>query len=187
MYRNSFPKCEKEGAYNLVPFSYFISKGKIPSKCNSCENLLEGECIRDFKKTNSYLQLDYGFCGISGNTNPVLKNKVNDIEIFVPEKCSSCDYLANYAEGFYCKKNEEEHGDFKRGLDWGDWEPKGRIQSIGKGSVNHGVSIFTNKNILTQEIIELLENSEKIKAMKIYRKLNKIETIKEAKEDIELY
>jgi len=126
-----FPACKFNGPINPpVFFTHMGAKGFIPMKCSLCQYLFEGECIRENAlKKDLYMHLDYGPCGLPGNTQPVEYtlptypppyNRESEL-IYVPFKCSICSYLTtDFVHRVYCSFEREKWGDFHRGLDWGD-------------------------------------------------------------------
>ena len=83
MHKLYFPACPVEGPIEPpVPFSHFGTRGAIPSKCGSCKLEFEGGCMRYMDKLKRYMHLDYGPCGISGPTNPVIYE--DQTSLFVP-------------------------------------------------------------------------------------------------------
>lgn len=175
MYRESFPKCVIDG--DQTPSGMLNHMGDryaIPKKCLTCKFSFEGECTRSLQLKDGYLRLDTGFCGYEGSTEPELIKKTPDgNEIFVPKKCVACKHLhSDEFRGYVCMKDKEKWGSNFRDLDWGDWEPT--YPNVGIGQA-----------IITKEVVEFVLEGKKIKALKLYRALNKIETLLEAKMEID--
>lgn len=173
MYRESFPKCKIKGSFEPVKFGHMASEGSIPHKCISCSHMFEGECLRGNTSIDGFLRLDYEPCGIDGSTEPIEIEKHQENSIFVPTKCESCSFLKkDDIRHYICSKDREIWGDFPRDLDWGNWKPDYPL-------------IGLNQSIITKDLVLFLMQKEKVKALKLYRKLNQIDTIKEAREDID--
>ena len=190
MYRRSFPKCTVEGDQSpSKKMLVMASKWALPTKCISCQYLFEGECLRDSELIGGgFLQLDYGYCGVDGPTEPfAIEEPAIGVKIFIPTKCKSCQFLyLDSIRGYVCKKDQKLWGDGFRGLDWGDWEPNYPnvgLERLGNSEVNER---FLDRVIVTEEILDLLMANQKIAALKLYRSINAITTIKHAKDDIEL-
>lgn len=184
MYRNSFPKCTIKGERTPTPFDHGPFKGMIPVKCSNCTFLLEGECMRAIEASEDYLRLDYPSCSVQGSSTPILFKKEGDEnEHWIPQKCNDCRFLN--PQELTCKENKEVWGHYERDLDWGNWEPDypliglRRIKTEGSGTTDLGPAI------ITKQVIELITLKKDTAALKLYRTLNKIEFIKEAKLDIE--
>ncbi|HAS46130.1 MAG TPA: hypothetical protein DCS93_36955 [Microscillaceae bacterium] len=126
MYRNYFPPCLVDGPIEPpVPYVHMGSSGAVPHKCSTCQYLFEGSCTRAGEELDRYLHLDHGSCKVSGPTNPVLyQDQFIKSKVEVPKKCTDCVLLKlDHIYGFYCSQDEDKWGDFKRGLDWGNWKP----------------------------------------------------------------
>lgn len=125
MHKQYFPVCPVRGPIDPpAPYSHF-SKGAIPQKCGQCRYLFEGGCTRYLSEVGHYLNLDHGYCGIAGPTDPVVyQDQYITSKVEVPRKCVSCSYLQfERVRGFICGKDKHVWGRFPRGLDWGTWEP----------------------------------------------------------------
>lgn len=187
MYRKSFPKCEIKGDYKPVKFGHMVSDGAIPSKCATCSFLFEGECLRAIDQLGDYLRLDYESCKISGPTEPTEIENANDVSIFVPKKCKNCKFLMKSdIRGYFCNSEHEVWKDFPRDLDWGDWEPDYPLVGITRYNKSNYTCNYLGSAIVTKDLVLLLMKNETTKALKLYRKLNKIVTIKEAFDDIKI-
>jgi hypothetical protein len=132
MHRQAFPSCTVSGPVDPVPFEHLSSKGAIPRKCSECAHSFEGSCLRAMDSLNRYLDLDHGFCGVRGDTDPVNVDRhdfPNDLE--VPRKCSTCSFLRpDSIRGVVCSKDADVWGDFHRSLDWGLRAPDATVPSV---------------------------------------------------------
>lgn len=107
------------------------SLGAIPRKCSECQHSFEGECIRAMDLLHRYLDLDHGFCGIPGETDPVDVALPGDpSELEVPRKCSTCSFLRRDSRGAVCSKDADVWGGFPRSLDWGRRVPDVIVPSV---------------------------------------------------------
>ncbi len=175
MYRKSFPKCKIEGDFEPVEFEHLMFQGAVPKKCSLCSNLFEGECLRGIELMEDYLTLDHGACKIEGLTHPVEIEIKNGSPIYVPKKCLECQFLLkSNSRGYICISDKNVWGDFPRSLDWGDWKPDYPIAGLR----------IDKAMIVTKELIALLIDKKTVKAIKLYRALNAIDTIKEASDAI---
>lgn len=120
MLRHQFPICQVEGPIEpAVPFSHMGLGGAIPNKCRNCQLMFEGSCTRGMYVGITYLQLDYGPCGIDGPTDSVVFDYMEQKRrVGIPRKCSTCHFLKVGSTGLPCRKDAEKWGG--RGLDWGD-------------------------------------------------------------------
>jgi hypothetical protein len=183
MYRKLFPKCEIEGSLEPVKYEHFASQGAVPKKCISCSNLFEGECLRAVDLIEDYLTLDYGVCKIEGETYPVVIETKNENPICVPKKCLDCQFLLkSRTRGYTCTSEKEKWGDFSRHLDWGDWKPDYPLVGLRRDEVIGSKNSYLGGMIITKDLVSLLLDGKTTKAIKLYRTLNNIETIKEASE-----
>ena len=188
MYQKSFPKCEIKGDQSPSPKRHhMLSSFAVPNKCMDCEFSFEGECIRGMELTGGYLRYDYGNCGIEGKTEAMAIKVLNTgMEIFVPNKCVNCKFLTNdKLRGYVCSKDKNLWGDTFRDFDWGDWKPKYPNIGLSKTSYDEEIRNYLGHVAITEEVIDYILDGQKTKALKIYRELNKISTIKEAKKDID--
>ena len=176
MYQRYFPKCTvNEPIEPPVAFAHFF-EGAIPKKCSECNNLFEGECLRAVDKTG-YLHLDYGDCGISGPTDPVIfENRFITSKVYVPRKCSKCVFLkVDSISGFICTKDKEIWGAFARGLDWGSWSP------------DHIYLQLEPPKVTTRLLSELAFKNDKISFIKEYRRVNPELSMQEAVDDFKIF
>lgn len=123
MYQRQFPVCQIEGPIEpAVPYSHMGLGGAIPNKCANCKLIFEGSCTRCQYIGISYLELDYGPCGIDGPTDPVAYDRAERKKrVGIPRKCSTCHFLKiESLRGLHCSKDAEKWGHRRRGLDWGD-------------------------------------------------------------------
>ncbi|MCP4146132.1 MAG: hypothetical protein GY757_00140 [bacterium] len=153
-----------------------LTRGFIPNKCGCCEHLFEGECLRGADVVGRFLHLDFGPCGIPGNTEPVeLEDKDTFSKVAIPEKCKACDHLL-YAQiyGFTCKKDSSKWGGIYRGLDWGNWHPR--------------VVYFKLPlpKMTTTEMCRCVSEDNLLPFIKEYRRVNPGSSIEEAKKDYAL-
>jgi hypothetical protein len=188
MYRESFPKCKVQGEQDPSSMrTHMTIKFAVPKKCLACEFLFEGECTRGIDQMDGYLRLDTGPCNVQGSTQPVVAGETSSgNELFIPKKCKACPLLDfDSIRGFVCTQDKHLWGDGFRDLDWESWTPD--VPNIGLSRyVNRGkYRVHIGPAVVTQEIIKLIQEGKKTKALIIYRKLNDIEYIKEAKDDIE--
>jgi hypothetical protein len=104
-----------------IPFGHGGFVGAVPRKCSECSNLFEGSCLREMKSRGRYKELDYGACGIAGDTSPVaLERSDASRALEVPRKCSTCQYLRGHeVHEVVCTKDVALWGQFSRTLDWG--------------------------------------------------------------------
>ncbi|UUO07944.1 hypothetical protein M4951_06415 [Blastopirellula sp. J2-11] len=126
MHRQYFPRCPVDGPIEpAVPYEYEGTRGAVPMKCSECPHLYGSDCTRAMPQIHHRLHLDHGACEIDGPTEPVLlDNEFLQSKVYVPQKCATCIFLGvDFAEGFYCTKDVEKWGDFRQGLDWGQWRP----------------------------------------------------------------
>lgn len=132
MHRQAFPFCTVAGPLDPVPFAHLVFRGAIPRKCSECEHCFEGSCLRAASSLHRYLDLDHGFCGIPGDSEPVQlawPEVPGDLE--VPKKCSTCPYLKlDSVRGVVCAKDAEVWGDFHRSLDWGLRAPDVAVPTV---------------------------------------------------------
>lgn len=178
MYRQSFPKCEIEGDMSPSSYDLFVFEGSIPSKCISCQHLFEASCTRDMELSDNYLRLDYPSCPINGETTPT-PMKVSDEEpTFIPLKCKDCKYLNK--DQLTCTFEKEIWGHFGRDLDWGDWQPDYPIVGFSRMEKQGNTTFYKGPAIITEQLVRLLQKQEIVQAVKLYRKLNKIELLKDA-------
>jgi len=190
MYRKSFPKCKVEG--DTTPLFEGLKTDlwyAVPKKCSTCEYLMEGSCTRNIEQMAGYLHLDAGSCGINGNTKPIAIDEIpKGNPIFVPEKCVNCEFMSrtDYNE-YACKKDADLWGSHYRTFDWGDWQPDYPVVGI-RRLANLVEDYLGDKSeaVITREIILLIQNKKHTAAMKLYKDLNKCETIREALDAIEL-
>jgi hypothetical protein len=121
MHRKAFPFCTVSGPLDPVPFGHLGLHGAIPRKCSQCAHSFEGSCLRAMDSLHRYLELDYGFCGIDGDTEPVALDYPDvDPDLEVPRKCSTCPYLRpDQVHGVVCTKDSDVWGHLSRSLDWG--------------------------------------------------------------------
>lgn len=186
MYRESFPKCKIEGSFKPVEFGHMVSEGAIPHKCISCSHMFEGECLRGNPSIDGFLRLDYEPCGIDGSTEPIEIEKHQENSIFVPTKCESCSFLKkDDIRHYICSKDREVWGDFPRDLDWGNWKPDYPLIRLIRYEEGKYSRTYLGPATITKELVLLLKTKEIVEAIYLYRKLNHIETFKEAKEDVE--
>ncbi|MGA4634656.1 hypothetical protein ACPA5B_12345 [Pseudomonas solani] len=82
--------------------------------------------MRNFNTVGMYQTLDHGACPIPGSTEPVERfDERSRQPLFVPSKCTDCEYLKNdEIRGYICLYQQELWGSFPRSLDWGDWRPE---------------------------------------------------------------
>ena len=177
MYRNYFPRCTVEGPYEPpVEYCGMGMRGFIPKKCDCCDNLFEGGCLRGGDPAGRYLHLDFGPCGINGNTDPVgYEDKHIVSKVKVPRKCRPCVHLVyDHIYGFTCKKDSSKWGGIYRGLDWGNWQPD--------------VVYFDlpPPKITTAEMCKCVSSSDLVPFIKEYRRVNPGLSIEEAKSDFAL-
>ncbi len=126
MHRFYFPPCPVDGPIDPpVPFSHMGTVGAIPNKCSGCVHSFEGSCTRFMEEVQRYMHLDFGPCGISGPTDPVIyEDQFVISKVEIPRKCAKCRFLFSHPIfGFTCRKDEEKWGQCYRGLDWGAWSP----------------------------------------------------------------
>jgi len=76
-----------------------------------------------------YLDLDHGFCGVVGDTDPVVLDRFGAAATLeVPRKCSTCEHLKPHkVYDLVCTKDSHLWGDFSRSLDWGVRAPSIRV------------------------------------------------------------
>ena len=176
MHRYYFPRCHVDGPIEPpVEFNYGY-QGAIPKKCSGCEHQFEGECLRGGEQVGRYLKLDYGPCGLPGETDPVLyENEFIQSKKTIPRKCGQCVYL-KYGEirGFYCGKDSEKWGDRGRGLDWGNWQPDVVYFDLPLPKVT------------THKMCEAVSSDALIDFVAEYRRVNPGRSIEEAKNDFAL-
>ena len=185
MYRKSFPKCEVAGSREPVKYGHMASFGALPKKCTTCSNLFEGECTRGLDETGSLLRLDYEACDKPGPTTPVEIEVIDEHSIYVPHKCQNCEYLIKTEiRGYACSYEQEQWQDFPRDLDWGDWQPDYPLVGLRRYRKGKYSMEDLGPAIVNKELTLLLMNNETAKAVKLYRRLNKIETLKEALDDV---
>ncbi|WP_459212176.1 hypothetical protein [Aquimarina rhabdastrellae] len=185
MYRKSLPKCVKKGSYEPVLYGHLCFTGAVPHKCSTCIHLFEGECTRALDKLDHLLRLDYESCHIAGSTEPIAIEVINEDSVFVPKKCVNCEHITKSdIYGYFCSYEKDIWKDFPRDLDWGDWKPDYPLISIRRYQKRKTSLFDSGLAVINRELILLLQNKEKIKAMKLYRSLNKIDTIKETMDDI---
>ena len=187
-----FPKCKIKGSYDPVPYGHLgVLTGCIPKKCSKCKFFFEGSCVRTSKQADDTpveLELDYGPCKVDGDTSPGLifyelhvlaKLQVPTISelhvpkmvgVCVPKKCISCIFLSFHHCLPCCNFEREKWGDFPRALDWGNWSPDIPNVDLESGKI---VSI---------DLIDAVRKGKKVKAIKIFRKINKGTSIKEARD-----
>jgi hypothetical protein len=172
MYRNVFPRCTVIGSVDPVPFGHFGFTGAIPSKCNTCIHLLEGDCTRAIEQVRKYLSLDHGPCPVKGPTDPVLvENEDYKSKVYIPSKCQSCTYLKlDGVRDFVCNFEHELWGAFPRTLDWGCWSPE------------HPNLGLESQRSLTLEVIEAVVARNEASAIKAFRSSHPDATFKEARE-----
>jgi hypothetical protein len=172
MRKRYFPSCTVDGLIEPpIPFKHMASSGAVPNKCRNCQHFFEGECLRAIDEQHRYLKLDYGFCGIPGETDPVFYQNdriVSDIEI--PRKCAECIFLTSR---FSCQKDAHKWGDFSRGLDWGNWQPD-----------NNYIELPFPK-ITSKILIDFLNDNNLVGFVKEYRQIN-YGSILDAKNDFHL-
>lgn len=176
MYKFYFPKCPVEGSIDPpVEFGHMCLEGHIPNKCSTCEHLFEGECLRYIDLLGRYLHLDYGPCGVVGETDPVeIETPSSQSKLRVPKKCAQCQHLIHDSiYGFTCQHEAEKWGHFHRGFDWGDWKPD-------------EVSTELWGKTTTDEMCQCVSNNNLIGFVREYRQVNHGSSIKEAKEDFAL-
>jgi hypothetical protein len=132
MHRQAFPSCTVPGPLDPVPYAHLASRGAIPRKCSQCEHSFEGSCLRAADSLHRYLNLDHGFCGIAGDTEPVRVERSGvPVDLEAPRKCSTCMYLRpDSIRGVVCTKDGEVWGDFSRSLDWGIYAPDVVVPSV---------------------------------------------------------
>ena len=183
MYNNAFPKCEVQGSFVPIEFDHGALEGAIPEKCASCKESFEGSCLRAITLMDDYLSLDHGPCEIAGDTTPTKIDSNNNAPIYVPKKCSQCDFLKQSdIDGYYCSSEREKWGDFHRSLDWGNWEPDHPV--VGIRRINNNID--EGPATITKELIALILENKTTKALKLYRSINAIDTIKEASDAVKL-
>lgn len=183
MYRKSFPKCEIEGDMTPSPFGHGFMKGCVPKKCTSCKHLFEGECLRDLELTDGYLRLDYSDCPVKGETNPVAFKADGEVKTFIPSKCNGCSNLNT--KRLTCKFEKELWGDFERDLDWGTWQPDYPLVGLRRVEMEGKTRLDEGPAVINKLLIQLIQNGNTVKAIKLYRELNKIALIKDAKDEVE--
>lgn len=173
MYHLAFPVCPVEGPIEPpVPYSHFL-EGAVPKKCSTCEFLFEGECTRAFEQLGRYLNLDHGFCGVPGSTDPVrYENKWMVSKVKVPRKCSTCHFLSvGDVRGFICRKDQHIWGSFPRSLDWGSWEPDGIYVEL------------PFPKVTTRQLYLAAKKRDLVAFIQEYRRANPSTSIQEARED----
>lgn len=145
--------------------------------------LFEGECLRGLEQVEGYLRLDTGTCRVEGSSEPVpIMEEPQGNPVFVPKKCLGCDFLHHdRIREYVCKQDHKRWQDGFRDLDWGDWEPDYPMLGLRRG-MNGETS---GPAIITREIIKGLQEDRRVEALKVYRKLNQIETLAEAIADID--
>lgn len=172
MYRKVFPRCEVEGSLEPVAFSHGGLDKRIPRKCDECDNLFEGECVRAIDQVENYLSLDYGPCRKPGLCNPVLvEDRFIKCKVYVPEKCSDCDFLRYHQiSGFRCHEDDQIWGRYGKTLDWGHWSPN--LPNIG----------LESRKEVSMELLQAVKDEQEVAAIRIYRELHPGTTIREARD-----
>ncbi|HEY1050075.1 MAG TPA: hypothetical protein VGE39_09985 [Prosthecobacter sp.] len=119
------------------------------------------------------MYLDYGPCGISGPTDPVVyEDNFIRSKVEVPRKCSRCRFLFHdRIHGFACKKDTEKWGQFYRGLDWGAWRPD---------RVNFNLP---HPKVTTRVLVDAAHENNLGAFVVEYRRTNPGTSIQEARED----
>jgi hypothetical protein len=174
MHKLYFPACPVEGPIDPpVPFGHMATRGAIPNKCGSCGLQFEGGCVRFMDKLQRYMHLDYGPCGISGPTDPVIyEDTFIRSKVEIPRKCSRCHFLFyDNIFGFTCKKDAEKWGDCYRGLDWGAWRPERIYFNL------------PHPKITSQALMDAAHEDDVIAFVKEYRRVNPGTPIQEAREN----
>lgn len=174
MYKYYFPPCPIDGPIEpAIPFAHMMSSGAVPNKCNHCQYMFEGECMRYMDEVGHYLHLDYGPCGIEGPTEPVtIEHEGDPSNIEIPKKCATCEYLRGHSS---CTKDKDVWGDFNRGLDWGQWKPE----------IIHIQLAFPK--ITTQELNLCAHRDDLISFIKEHRRVNPGTSHEEAKKDFKFF
>ncbi|MCX7805338.1 MAG: hypothetical protein N3A38_09140 [Planctomycetota bacterium] len=114
-----FNQCPVKGSRDLVIFKHMLGV-LIPAKCEKCRHQFEADCAI-IGYTNTHKRLDYGFCGIEGDTSPI---RVEWHPIPIPAKCKDCPHLdrRSASAGCRCNKDKPENVFSGRGLDYGDYD-----------------------------------------------------------------
>lgn len=129
--------------------------------------------MRFMDKLQRYMHLDYGPCGISGPTNPVIyEDRFVRSKVEIPKKCARCHFLFHdNIYGFTCRKDAEKWGNCHRGLDWGAWRPD-RIYFD-----------LPYPKITTKALVDAVHEDDVIAFVKEYRRVNPGTSTQEVKED----
>jgi hypothetical protein len=178
MYKNYFPRCPIDGPIEPpVPYGHLGIQGAVPKKCSECHYLFEGGCTRYIEDVGHYLELDHGYCGIAGATDPVVyEDRFIVSKVEVPRKCAPCVFLEhNPIRGFVCKKDQDKWGDFHRGLDWGTWEPDLIYLEL------------PPPKLTTWTLVRQAHNDDLLQFIKEYRRINPGLSVQEAKNDFQRF
>lgn len=128
-------------------------------------------------KLGRYLNLDHGFCGVPGPTDPVgYENRWMVAKVEVPRKCSTCHFLSvDDFRGFICRKDRQIWGAFPRSLDWGSWQPDAVYIEL------------PFPKVTTRKLFLAAKDRDLIEFIKEYRRVNPGASMQEAREDYQVF
>jgi hypothetical protein len=124
-----------------------------------------------------YMHLDYGPCGISGPTDPVIyEDQFIRAKVEIPRKCARCPFLFHHnIYGLTCRKDAEKWGGCHRGLDWNAWKPDRVYFNL------------PHPQITTQALVDAVYVDDLIAFVKEYRRVNPGTPIQEIREDFSTF
>ena len=120
--QSHFPLCVVPGSREPVTLQHLDRTTRIPAKCDQCNHMFEGGCLR--AGGHDYKELDYGPCPMRGSTEPSAPREHPKWypELRVPLKCRDCRYLQMESNGFRCSWQAERWASGLRPLDWVGFE-----------------------------------------------------------------